>query len=170
MSQDRHPALPIAAVAVLLATLVASLPVAAQTPTAPPAPPAVREELPREASQRVIGREVTGPSGDVVGRIINVLLDEHGQPSAAVLDYGGFLGVGRRRVAVVWRSLRFSPEMVRLELTRDQMRAFPDYREGDSTVVAAPPVAPEPAASPEPAAPAEPAPSSEPASSSAPAN
>ncbi|SHJ15438.1 PRC-barrel domain-containing protein [Roseomonas rosea] len=133
-------------------------------PAAQPAArsPAAREELPREASQRVIGREVTGPSGDVVGRIVNVLLDDNGQPRAAVLDYGGFLGVGRRRVAVAWRTLRFSPEIVRLELTRDQMRAFPDYKDGEPVVVAAPPVpeaAPEPVpAGPEPAAPGTPQP------------
>jgi hypothetical protein len=79
----------------------------------------------------------------VVGRIVNVLMDENAQPRAAVLDYGGFLGVGRRRVAVAWRTLRFSPESVRLELTRDQIRAFPDYKEGEPVVVAAPPPAPD---------------------------
>lgn len=141
--EDRHAVRPLAAIAVLLA--IFATPVAAQAPGAPgAAPPAAREELPREAAQRVIGREVIGPSGEVVARIVNVLLDENGQPRAAVLDYGGFLGVGRRRVAVAWRTLRFTPESVRLELTRDQMRAFPDYREGDSTVVAAPPAEPEP--------------------------
>ena len=135
---------------------------AAPPPAAPAAPaaaartPAAREELPREASQRIIGREVTGPSGDVVGRIVNVLLDDNGQPRAAVLDYGGFLGVGRRRVAVAWRTLRFSPETVRLELTRDQMRAFPDYKEGEPVVVAAPP--PPPAAATSAEEPTQPAP------------
>jgi hypothetical protein len=130
----------------------------AAAPAAAPTAPAAREELPREASQRVVGREVTGPSGEVVGRIVNVLLDDNGQPRAAVLDYGGFLGVGRRRVAVAWRTLRFSPETVRLDFTRDQMRAFPDYKEGDTVVVAAPPEPP-PASStatppaPEPAQP-----------------
>ncbi|WP_338663723.1 PRC-barrel domain-containing protein [Pararoseomonas sp. SCSIO 73927] len=141
-------------------------PDASAPPAAPPASspfaspstsPAAREELPREASQRIVGREVTGPSGDVVGRIVNVLLDDAGQPRAAVLDYGGFLGVGRRRVAVAWRTLRFSPEIVRLELTRDQMRAFPDYKEGEPVVVAAPPAeASQPAAPPAIPAPAEP--------------
>lgn len=142
-TEDRHAVRPLAAIAVLLAIFATQA--VAQAPAAPTAaPPAAREELPREASQRVIGREVIGPSGEVVARIVNVLMDENGQPRAAVLDYGGFLGVGRRRVAVAWRTLRFSPESVRLELTRDQMRAFPDYREGDSTVVAAPPAEPEP--------------------------
>jgi hypothetical protein len=153
--------------ATLLLALTLSLAWAAQEaraqdrPAAPPAAartPAAREELPREASQRIIGREVTGPSGDVVGRIVNVLLDDNGQPRAAVLDYGGFLGVGRRRVAVAWRTLRFSPEIVRLELTRDQMRAFPDYKEGEPVVVAAPP-APEATPGPAPADPPQPAPS-----------
>ncbi|MFC7735033.1 PRC-barrel domain-containing protein [Roseomonas sp. GCM10028921] len=133
------------------------LPPGAGAQPAPP-PAAAREELPRDASQRIIGREVMGPSGEIVARIVNVLLDESGQPRAAVLDYGGFLGVGRRRVAVAWRSLRFSPDVVRLELTRDQMRAFPDYKEGETVVVAAPP-APEPASPPAPEA--EPAPEPE---------
>jgi len=132
-------------------------PPAAQAPAA--GAPASREELPREAAQRVIGREVTGPSGSVVGRIVNVLMDESGQPRAAVLDYGGFLGVGRRRVAVAWRTLRFAPEIVRLELTRDQMRAFPDYKEGDSVVIAAPPAAEPPAEPGQEASQAAPAPS-----------
>ncbi|MBP0491979.1 PRC-barrel domain-containing protein [Pararoseomonas indoligenes] len=129
----------------------------ATPPVAPSASPAAREELPRGASQRIVGREVIGPSGDVVGRIVNVLLDDAGQPRAAVLDYGGFLGVGRRRVAVAWRTLRFSPEIVRLELTRDQMRAFPDYREGEPVVVAAPPAGAVPAP-PDAAPPAAPQP------------
>ena len=128
--------------------------------TPPRPPPAAREELPRLASQRVIGREVTGPSGDVVGRIVNVLMDDAGQPRAAVLDYGGFLGVGRRRVAVAWRTLSFSPEVVKLALTRDQIRAFPDYKEGESVVVAAPPEPP-PAAEAGPGAPAPDAPAPE---------
>jgi hypothetical protein len=141
------PMLHEAALCLAMLLLVAGT-ASAQAPAAPAAP-AAREELPRESSQRVIGREVTGPSGDVVARIVNVLLDEAGQPRAAVLDYGGFLGVGRRRVAVAWRTLRFAPDAVRLELTRDQMRAFPDYREGDAAVVAAPPAVEPPAAEPE---------------------
>ncbi|MFH5923958.1 PRC-barrel domain-containing protein [Roseomonas xinghualingensis] len=140
----------------------ATPPPAAEAPAAPPSSvppastqaPAAREELPREAARRVIGREVTGPSGAIVGLIVNVLMDESGQPRAAVLDYGGFLGVGRRRVAVAWRTLRFLPEIVRLELTRDQIRAFPDYKEGESVVIAAPPAAEAPAESAPEAGPA----------------
>jgi hypothetical protein len=125
-------------------------------PMALAADPPAREELPRDAARSLVGREVTGPSGAIVGRIVNVLMDENGQPRAAVLDYGGFLGVGRRRVAVAWRSLQFAPDIVRLDITREQMGAVPDYKEGAPVVIAAPPA---PGASP---VPAEQAPEAEP--------
>jgi len=128
----------------MLAAADAPPPTAAPSIPAAPAPaaapgPAAREMLESGTAQRLIGRDVAGPGGDTVGRIVDVLLGDDGQPRAAVLDYGGFLGVGRRRVAVAWRTLRFSAGAVRLELSRDQMRAFPDYREGEPVVAAAPP-------------------------------
>jgi hypothetical protein len=37
-----------------------------------------------------------------MGRIVDVIVDRSGQVRAAVIDFGGFLGVGSRKIAVDW--------------------------------------------------------------------
>ncbi|MDQ1078163.1 PRC-barrel domain-containing protein [Pseudoroseomonas cervicalis] len=125
---------------------------AAQAPApaeADPVPQAARETLPRAGLFRVLGQDVRGSSNNVVGQVVNVLVDQEGRPRVAVLDYGGFLGVGRRRIAVAWAALNFSPEGIRLGLGRDQLRAFPEYREGEDVTFALPPPARPVAGNPE---------------------
>lgn len=110
-------------------------------------PAAVRELIPDGTAVRVLGRDVKGPSGQVVAQVVNVLVDGSGRPLAAILDYGGFMGVGKRRVAVAWRALGFAPggtpggSGITLVLTRDQLKGFPDHKDGEPIVVAAPPPA-----------------------------
>lgn len=86
---------------------------------------------------------MTGPKGEVIAQIINVLVDASGQPRAVILDYGGFLGVGKRRIAVAWRVLRFAPDQaagaITLDLTPDQLKSFPEFKPAGPLVVAAPP-------------------------------
>jgi hypothetical protein len=59
---------------------------------------------------------------------------------AAVVDFGGFLGVGSRKIAIGWNALHFAIngnklERVTLEWTRDQVRASPEYRDDKPVVV-----------------------------------
>lgn len=112
------------------------------------AAPAARETIADGTAVRVLGRDVKGPSGQVVAQVVNVLVDGSGGPLAAVLDYGGFMGVGKRRVAVAWRALRFAPGAtpgsgsITLGLSGDQLKGFPDHKDGEPVVVAAPPPLP----------------------------
>ncbi|MBV8911879.1 MAG: PRC-barrel domain-containing protein [Acetobacteraceae bacterium] len=80
----------------------------------------------------ILGRSVDGPAGNVIGRIVDVLVDETGQPRAAVIDMGGFMGVGNRRIAVYWRAMHFQPTaehgQILLEMTADQLKSVPEYR------------------------------------------
>ena len=134
----------------LASALAVASPVAApsaQGEAAPP-PPAVGERIPDGVALRVLGRDVKGPSGEVVAQVVNVLVDGSGRPLAAVLDYGGFMGVGKRRIAVAWRALTFVPgstpgsaggSTITLGLSRDQLKGFPDHKDGEPVVVAAPP-------------------------------
>lgn len=115
----------------------------------PPAPPARAPELPAEASvtvlgssqaQGVLGREVRSMADENMGRIVDVIVDHAGQARAAIIDFGGFLGVGSRRIAVDWNALRFRPDSVKrdvitLELTRDQVKAAPEYKDKQPVVV-----------------------------------
>ena len=63
--------------------------------------------FPRDHLFRVLGKDVLNAKGEEMGRIVDVLFDEKGQPHAAVIDFGGFLGVGMRKIAISWRALRF---------------------------------------------------------------
>jgi hypothetical protein len=87
----------------------------------------------------VLGREVRTRVEEDVGRIIDLLADRDGRVQAAVIEFGGFLGIGTRKIAVEWSSLRFQPEgkqpPVIVELTRDQLRRAPEYKPTEPAIV-----------------------------------
>src|SRR6516164_3284608 len=47
----------------------------------------------------ILGKEVRSSADENMGRIIDVVVDRMAQPRAAVIDFGGFLGVGSRKIA-----------------------------------------------------------------------
>jgi len=89
--------------------------------------------------QGVLGTAVRSSSGEDMGHVVQVLVDQNGTARAAVIDFGGFLGVGSRKVVVDWSALHFSPEdqpqQIVVDLTRDQVKAAPEYRVGKPVVV-----------------------------------
>jgi hypothetical protein len=90
-------------------------------------------------AQSVLGKEVRSSADENMGRIVDVIADRSGRVRAAVIDFGGFLGVGSRKIAVDWNALSFAPEgkndAITLELTRDQVKAAPEYKDKQSVVV-----------------------------------
>ena len=111
----------------------------AQVPNAPPREP-TETVLNNHEVQGILGKEVRSAADEDMGRIVDVVVDRGtGQVRAAIIDFGGFLGVGSRKIAVAWDALHFPPkgkvERVALELTRDQVRAAPEYKEGKPVVV-----------------------------------
>jgi hypothetical protein len=106
---------------------------------APPAAPEVTV-LDKHEVEGILGREVLSATNENMGRIVDVLVDRSGQVRAAIIDFGGFLGVGSRKIAVDWNALHFPPPAksgarVTLELTREQVKAAPEYHEGKAVVV-----------------------------------
>ena len=90
--------------------------------------------------QGILGRDVHSVTDEDMGRIVDILVDGEGRARAAIIDFGGFLGVGSRKIAVEWKALHFVPTVdkrygVVLELTRDQVKAAPEYKEGKPTIV-----------------------------------
>ena len=71
--------------------------------------------------------------------MIDILADRAGRVDAAVIEFGGFMGLGTRKIAVEWSALRFLTEgkqgFVQVELTRDQLRRAPEYKPGEVAVV-----------------------------------
>jgi len=88
----------------------------------------------------ILGRPVQGADGKEMGRVIDVIVDSDGHARAAVIDFGGFLGVGSRKIAVDWGALHFSGAVkndrnIRLALTQDQLKTAPEYKDGGPGVI-----------------------------------
>ena len=87
----------------------------------------------------VFGEHVRDLNGDDAGRLWDILVDDAAQPKAAVIDYGGMLGVGKRKVAVAWSTLQFVPSdtetPIHLALTRQQLGALPEFKYGAASAV-----------------------------------
>ncbi len=90
------------------------------------------EPVDKDQVVAILGRSVSGPEGKLVGRLTDVLVDGTGQPQAAVLDIGGFMGVGTRSIAVHWKTLHFTPSdaktPITLDLSLDEIKATPEYK------------------------------------------
>ncbi|HSO43511.1 MAG TPA: PRC-barrel domain-containing protein, partial [Rhodospirillales bacterium] len=100
--------------------------------------------IPTDEAAGVLGKRVIGAAGEDIGMVVDVLIDNTGRPRAAVVDFGGFLGVGTRKIAVDWTFLQFRPGdrnvPVLLDVTGDAIRAAPEYRPSDAeTSVVSPP-------------------------------
>jgi PRC-barrel domain len=125
--------------AVFLATMLAAIAAAAQTEGGAPGQPSVTVLGTKEV-QGILGREIRSTADENMGRIVDVLVDGEGATRAAIIDFGGFLGVGSRKIAVAWQALHFVPAAekrysVVLELTRDQVKEAPEYKEGKPVIV-----------------------------------
>jgi hypothetical protein len=139
--------------------LLAVAPALAQQAPAPPAP-AKPEPAAPATTVAILGEPVVGPDGKAVGRLIDVMVDASGAPQAAAIDFGGFIGIGSRKIVVPWSALHFAPQAskspITLEMTPAQIKVAPDYKPANPPPV--PPPAPGPASAPAPLAVPAPAP------------
>lgn len=147
--------------------------------------PAVRAQAADEILLTgVLGRPVFSVEGRAIAAITNLIFSVEGRLRGVVVEFGGFLGIGQKRVAIPVDLLEYTIAdngelWVVTTLTRDDLDAAPDYEtlrdrdlaiilpaEEPAAVAAAEPVpepAPAPAVEPAPAAAAPtPAPAAEP--------
>ncbi|MBP2428244.1 hypothetical protein ABIF38_008151 [Bradyrhizobium japonicum] len=142
----------------------AQAPPATSTPPATPAPPAAQaapkeqaKEPSKESSKEpspppsvtvigardahgILGRDVRSSANENMGRIVDVIVDRDGKVRAAVIDFGGFLGVGSRKIVVDWNALRFAgvsskSDSITLDLNKQQVSAAPEYKEDTPLIV-----------------------------------
>jgi hypothetical protein len=137
----------------LLMICAASLPAVSETPpadtgegsAAATATPGATEQNPgipsatildNRNSRGILGSAVRSATNEHMGRIVDVVVDRAGTTQAAVIDFGGFLGVGSRKIAVDWSAMRFTgSNSVTIDLTREQVNSAPQYQEGKPIIV-----------------------------------
>ncbi len=105
-----------------------------------PAPPPSVTIIGAQEAHGVLGRDVRSTTDQDMGHIVDVIVERSGMVRAAVIDFGGFLGVGSRKIVVDWTALNFAhladkSDHVTLDLTKEQVKAAPEYKEDKPVVV-----------------------------------
>ena len=109
-------------------------------PAKEPSPPPSVTVIGARDAHGILGREVRSAANEDMGRIVDVIVDREGAVRAAVIDFGGFLGVGSRKIVVDWSAMRFGGvaskrDSITLELTKAQVAAAPEYKEDAPVIV-----------------------------------
>ncbi|MCB4770625.1 PRC-barrel domain-containing protein [Ancylobacter sp. Lp-2] len=92
----------------------------------------------------LIGTDVVTSTDEKLGSISDVVLERDGTITAAVIDVGGFLGIGAKPVAVSFKSLTATPtqdgEKIVVALTKEELNSAPEFKtlEQSNSAAAAP--------------------------------
>jgi hypothetical protein len=89
-----------------------------------------RETVGLIGSDKVEGTYVYDAKGEHVGSIERVMIEKvRGQVAYAVLQFGGFLGIGSDYYPIPWSSLTYDTSLggYRLNITEGQLKNAPKY-------------------------------------------
>jgi hypothetical protein len=104
------------------------------------------------AAGALIGTKVRNANKESIGKIDEVYIDKDAKITVVVVSVGGFLGVGSKDVGVKWSDLTFGQDGTSLEvttsLTKDALKALPDYTKTERRKTAPPETAAAPPAKP----------------------
>jgi hypothetical protein len=86
------------------------------------------------ASDRVEGTSVRRPNGERIGSIKRLMIDKiSGQVAYAVLNFGGFLGLGQKHYPIPWDRLKYDPlaTAYELDLSDEELKHASDHGAGE---------------------------------------
>lgn len=80
----------------------------------------------------LVGKDVVTSTDEKLGSISDLVLERDGTIIAAVIDVGGFLGIGAKPVAVSFTSLTATPtqdgEKIVVALTKEELNNAPEFK------------------------------------------
>ncbi len=83
------------------------------------------------STNAVLGASVRNAANESIGDVADVYIDKDGRIQTVVVSVGGFLGIGRKHVAVKWADLQLRRDGNKLILlsgwTRESLKTMPDY-------------------------------------------
>ncbi len=88
-------------------------------------------------TDKLDGAPVYGINDETVGEIDKVILTQDGQAERAVINVGGFLGIGEKPVAVTFKELRILREAdgddlrIYIDASEDELKNQPEYEENN---------------------------------------
>jgi sporulation protein YlmC with PRC-barrel domain len=79
--------------------------------------------------ERLIGTDAVAADGRKVGKIENLLVAPDGRVNYVVLEWGGVLGLGERKVAVPWEDVALNADssQATIDMTRQQLEEAQRY-------------------------------------------
>ena len=81
-------------------------------------------------AEELIGATVTQASGEKIGKIQDLVIDENGRLVGVVVSVGGFLGFGDKEVALPWSKLEPRPQqgLAVAMVDKDQLEQAPGFK------------------------------------------
>jgi hypothetical protein len=117
--------------AAVTALMIAVSPVAAQTNAPAPLTFVEKQTASEVLGTDFVGTPVNSKDGQPIGKIANLVFDQHGRIELVLVGIGGFLGIGEKEVAVPFDAVK--PETVNdknvfvIDATKEQLKAAPSY-------------------------------------------
>ena len=89
-------------------------------------------------ASKITGMAVRNAAGDSLGDINDIVMDDSGKATIAIIGVGGFLGIGEKDVGVPFSALTFAKaqdgtRVARLDVTKDALKAAPAFVYKDNT-------------------------------------
>jgi hypothetical protein len=100
--------------------------------TQAPAPQPVPEQAEHQVrAQSLLGVDVSDGEA-TIGEVSDLVVTEDGRVEAVVVGVGGFLGIGEKRVALAWNSIKLSEQdgrrVILVSATRGQLEGMPAFK------------------------------------------
>ncbi|WP_428032729.1 PRC-barrel domain-containing protein [Ancylobacter sp.] len=124
------------------ATTAPSATPAVPADSAATAAPAAPKFVNAQSSGQWLGSDLTGSevvtaNDEKLGSISDLIVERDGSIVAAVIDVGGFLGIGAKPVAVSFDSLTATPtdngQKIVVSLTKEELNAAPEFKTLEQT-------------------------------------